>query len=56
MNETPFIHVRERSAEIPEALDAIIAKCLEKNRDLRYSTCKELQAELETYISFVRGL
>ncbi len=51
MNETPFIHVRERSSDIPEALDAIIAKCLEKNRELRYSTCKELQADLEKYIS-----
>ncbi len=51
MNETPFIRVRTRNSDIPEALDAIIARCLEKNRDLRYPTCKALQADLEKFIA-----
>ncbi len=51
MNEVPFTHVRERRSDVPEALDTIIARCLEKNRDLRYATCKELHADLEQYIS-----
>ncbi len=51
MNDVPFSHVRERSADIPEALDAIIARCLEKNRELRYPNCKELQADLEKFIA-----
>ncbi len=51
MNEEPFVHVRERRSDIPHELDRIIAKCLEKNREYRYATCKELQVDLEKYIS-----
>ncbi len=34
--------VSERRPELPEALDAVIASALAKERDLRYSTCGEL--------------
>jgi serine/threonine protein kinase len=51
MNEVPFTRVRVRQSEVPEALDAIVARCLEKNREARFATARELQTELEKYIA-----
>ena len=38
----PAPPVSERRPELPDALDAVIAAALAKERDLRYSTCGEL--------------
>ena len=35
----------------PKALSAIIMRALEKNRDKRYRTAKDMQLELETYLA-----
>ena len=36
--------------EIPEALEHVVAMCLEKERDLRYPTMEDLLADLSTFI------
>ena len=51
MNEEPLSSVRSKVPDVPEELDAIIAKCLEKNADDRYPTCKALQNALEHFIA-----
>lgn len=38
--------------DCPPDLEAIVVKCLEKDRNLRYASCVELQADLE---KFIRG-
>jgi eukaryotic-like serine/threonine-protein kinase len=45
LNKTPQ-PVRERNREVPAELERIIAKLLEKDRELRYSSAAELRAEL----------
>jgi eukaryotic-like serine/threonine-protein kinase len=42
------IPARELNPKVPAALEAIISKALEKNRDLRYQTAAEMRTELET--------
>jgi non-specific serine/threonine protein kinase len=45
-NSTPE-SARSRNPETPEALDSIISKCLEKDRDLRFQSAAELRADLK---------
>ena len=40
--EEPPPLLSERRPELPEAIDRVIAKALEKDRDARYQTCREL--------------
>ena len=44
--ERPPAPVRSVAASIPEALDALISRCLEPEPDKRYSTTIELEADL----------
>jgi eukaryotic-like serine/threonine-protein kinase len=41
---------RSVSPEVPEALEAIILKCLAADRDERYATALDLQAALDAYL------
>ena len=41
---------RELNRDIPETLASIIDRCLEKDRNNRYSTAQELQIELEDFV------
>jgi len=45
-NSTPD-SARSRNPEVPEALDNIISKSLEKDRDLRFQSAAELRADLK---------
>jgi eukaryotic-like serine/threonine-protein kinase len=51
MGPAPFARLEEKRADVPVALDAIVAKCLEKKPEARYASCRELQADLEKFIS-----
>ncbi|NUP08313.1 MAG: protein kinase [Polyangiaceae bacterium] len=42
---------KERVADFPDALEAIILRCLQKDRDLRFSDMAEVAAALETAIA-----
>jgi serine/threonine-protein kinase len=44
--ERPAQALRELRPEVPEALAAIVARCLEKNRDARFQTAGEVAMEL----------
>jgi serine/threonine protein kinase len=50
MDDQPFEPCRVLRPDTPPALEAIISCCLEKDRERRYSTCRELQGELDRYI------
>ncbi len=50
MNREPLLPVRARRPDVPDELARIIGRCLEKDREQRYSTCKELQADVEAFI------
>ncbi len=50
MSESPLERVSTRRGDVPKQLDDIITKCLDKNRDYRYATCRELQVDLERFI------
>ncbi|HUV10883.1 MAG TPA: protein kinase, partial [Acidimicrobiia bacterium] len=40
------VPLRERRAEIPQGLEAMVLRCLEKDRDSRYQTAQELASDL----------
>jgi predicted Ser/Thr protein kinase len=50
LNETPPVP-SEIASSIPESLDAIVAKALEKDRDLRYQSAADLRADLKTTVN-----
>jgi serine/threonine-protein kinase len=47
----PLPHARERNPDLPEALDAIIARALEPHRERRWATARDLQLALEAWVS-----
>jgi eukaryotic-like serine/threonine-protein kinase len=44
---------RSVKPDVPEALDRIIRKALSKNREDRYATCVDLQADLEKFLDSI---
>ena len=50
MSQKPLEHPTVYRPDCPPELEAIINKCLEKDRTRRYASCVELQADLETFI------
>jgi serine/threonine-protein kinase len=42
--------LKDYRPNIPEAFERIIARCLEKNREERYPSCRQLRADLERFI------
>jgi len=46
MDIEPLINARP---EVPEELNRIVMKCLERDKDLRYQSAAELHADLETF-------
>jgi serine/threonine protein kinase/tetratricopeptide (TPR) repeat protein len=46
LHEAPLSPVR-LNAQLPQQLEAIINKCLEKNRDLRYQSATEIRTDLQ---------
>jgi serine/threonine-protein kinase len=51
MSREPLLPVSSRRAEVPAEVGRIIGKALEKDRDARYQNCRELQADLERWLS-----
>ena len=50
MSQKPLEKPTVYRPDCPPELEAIVAKCLEKDREKRYPSCVELQADLETFI------
>ena len=50
VNEAPP-RLRDLVAEVPLALEAIIAKCLTKNADMRYNNAEQLRDDLRRFIN-----
>jgi serine/threonine-protein kinase len=46
----PFTPLSARRPDVPEPLQRIIEKALAKDREVRYLSCRELQADLEHYL------
>jgi serine/threonine-protein kinase len=46
----PPVPVGERRADVPETVRNILGRALAKERDERYGSCRELQADLERYL------
>lgn len=51
MGNQPLARASEKRPDLPKALDAIISKCLEKDVNARYASCRELQHDLERFIA-----
>jgi serine/threonine protein kinase len=52
--DTPIPDLRATVQEVPDAVTAIIARCLAKRPDQRYATAEELAEDLETAITSLR--
>lgn len=50
MGHEPLRRVNTRRDDVPPELDSIVARCLEKDREGRYASCRELQGDLERFI------
>lgn len=46
----PLIPANQRRTDVPPELSRILDRALAKNRDERYGSCRELQADLERFI------
>ncbi|WP_233261970.1 serine/threonine-protein kinase [Vitiosangium sp. GDMCC 1.1324] len=46
----PITPLSARRPEVPEPLQRIVERALAKDREVRYSSCRELQADLESYL------
>src|SRR5207244_6185850 len=46
----PLVPAKSRRPDTPDALHKIIERAMEKNREARYPTCRELHADLERYL------
>ncbi|HVE85127.1 MAG TPA: serine/threonine-protein kinase, partial [Myxococcales bacterium] len=46
----PMVQIRARRPDIPEALERVVDTALKQDRDERYPSCRELQADLEKFI------
>ncbi len=46
----PPVPVAERRADVPQTVRTILERALAKERDERYGSCRELQADLERYL------
>ncbi|MFY0569464.1 protein kinase domain-containing protein [Archangium lansingense] len=46
----PPVPMSARRADVPESLCLILERALAKDRDARYGSCRELQADLERYL------
>ncbi len=51
MGNEPLVRASTKRPDLPTAFDAIISRCLEKDRAKRYGSCRELQQDLERYIA-----
>ncbi len=50
VTESTYPRPRDINPNLPEALEAIILKALEKDRARRYASARELQADLEAFV------
>ncbi len=50
VSKEPLVRARERSPSVPEALDAIIAKALDRDPAKRFSSAQQMQEALEVYL------
>ncbi|HEY8210133.1 MAG TPA: protein kinase, partial [Myxococcaceae bacterium] len=50
MISEPMVPVRARRSDVPEELETILERTLTRDREARYPSCRELQADLERYI------
>lgn len=55
IREAPPIRPRSIRSEIPEALEAVILRCLEKDRGRRFGTVRELASRLEGILPLARA-
>jgi serine/threonine protein kinase len=46
----PMVKVSQRRQDVPEELERIVEKALAKDREQRYRSCRELQADLERFL------
>ncbi|MBE2248199.1 MAG: serine/threonine protein kinase [Myxococcus sp.] len=51
MGSDPLVRASNKRTDLPPALDAIISRCIEKDVNKRYASCRELQHDLERYIA-----
>lgn len=49
-----MVPLRSRRADVPDGLDRIVKKALERDRDKRYADCREMHADLEEYLLSAR--
>jgi len=45
-----MVPLRSRRADVPEGLERIVTRAMERDRDKRYSSCREFHADLEEYL------
>jgi serine/threonine-protein kinase len=50
IRESQYVPVREMQSSVPKALEKIVTRCLQKNPDRRFSSVRELIAELERFL------